>query len=915
MKKRILTILGLSASLLSFGQISEGGVPTTFAKVIQGQVSEYNANYQIIELNEPDMIPIYAEDQENGQKGKPYRVSVNIPLDLSITNSGTWEILENGDKIWRLGIKMPKAKALGLYFSEGVTIPVGGKLHAYNSNHAQYVGAYTSNTPSFQSMEMIEGELLTLEYFMPASSTELPTIEISDLAYFYRGVGDRLTIFSESPKSIEEQTKAASCEVDVACSEITGWETQRDAVVRYTFVSGGSTYLCSGAMINNTANDCKPYFLTANHCGNPTSNSNITNHTFYFNYQRPTCSPGNTTPYSGAQSETMSGGILRASSELGTIGTTGTNQVTGSDFVLIEMNSSVPNSYNPYFAGWDRATTGSPSGVGIHHPAGDEKKISTYNSTLTTTTYNGGWSGAHWLVTWVATANGNGVTEGGSSGSPIFSSTGLVVGHLSGGSSFCTAPNDPDLYGKFIKAWDQEGNNANQQLKAWLDPGNTNSTSLAGTYAPCGPSAPTAQFVANQTTVAPGTTVTFTDQSVGSPTSWSWAVSPATGWSYAGGTSATSQNPQITFNTLGLHTVTLTATNGLGSDSEVKTDYINVTNTVTPCAATSTNCDEFISTVTLNTINNTSACDNYADFTAQSTTLTQGSAYDVTVVPQIGTTVGQAYTDDEIAVWIDWNDDADFNDAGEQVGYVIVAAGWSNIFNFTVPATSAIGDVTMRVRMSYSVDDGPITPCGTSQWGEVEDYTITIQAGGGGGGTTAPVAQFVANQTTAPINTTISFTDQSTNTPTSWSWAVSPTSGWSYTGGTSATSQNPQINYTTAGTYSVTLTATNAGGSDSEVKTDYITITDNTTNSIGENGLNNISIYPNPTNNSVFVDLSNVNTNISSIELRDVTGRVIASEINPNETVKFNLSAESAGVYFVTIRTENETLTKKVIRF
>ena len=144
---------------------------------------------------------------------------------------------------------------------------------------------------------------------------------------------------------------------------------------------------------------------------------------------------------------------------------------------------------------------------------------------------------------------------------------------------------------------------------------------------------------------------------------------------------------------------------------------------------------------------------------------------------------------------------------------------------------------------------------------------------------------------------------------------MSPTSGWSYTGGTSATSQNPQINYTTAGTYSVTLTATNAGGSDSEVKTNYITITDNTTNSIGENGLNNISIYPNPTNKSVFVDLSNVKVDILSIELRDVTGRVIEAQINPNGTVKFNLSAESAGVYFVTIRTENGTLTKKVIRF
>lgn len=908
MKKRLLTILGLSASLLSFGQISEGGLPTTFAKVIQGEVSEYDTHYQIVELGQPNMAPIYAEDTESSEKGRPYRVAVQAPVSLSIQNSGTWEELANGDKIWRLGVKMANAQALSLYFSENVSIPEGGKLHAYNANHSQYVGAYTSNTPGFQSLEVIEGELLTLEYFMPAGATELPTIEISNVAYYYRGVEDRIAMFREG-FSTEDQIRAhQSCEVDVACSEITGWETQRDAVVQYSFSSGGGTYVCSGSMINNTANDCKPYFYTANHCGEPTSNANITNHTFYFNYQRPTCTPGNTATYNGAQSQTISGGMLRASSELGNQSLIG--GITGSDFVLIEFNSNVPTAYNAYYEGWDRATSAATSGVGIHHPAGDEKKISTYTSSLTSATYNGGWNGAHWRVVWAATTNGHGVTEGGSSGSPIFNQNGLVVGHLSGGSSFCTATSSPDLYGKFIKAWDEEGNNANQQLKAWLDPGNTNATTLAGTYAPCGPSAPTAQFVASSTNVTPGTTVTFTDQSTGSPTSWAWSVSPATGWAYAGGTSASSQNPQITFNTLGLHTVTLIATNGIGSDTETKTDYINVTNTVGPCAATSTGCDEFISTVELNTIDNTSGCDNYSDFTSMSTTLSQGSAYDLTVTPSIGATVNSAYTDDEIAAWVDWNNDSDFDDAGEQIGYFIVGGTGSNVFNFTVPATATIGDHFMRVRMSYSPVDGPIEPCGTTEWGEVEDYTITVEAAAT---VTAPVAQFTANQTTAIEGTTINFTDQSTNSPTSWAWTVSPATGWSYAGGTNASSQNPQITFTNEDVYTVTLVATNAGGSDSEVKTDYITIT--ALQGVEENELSSISVYPNPTNNSVSVNLNNVTSTINSVELKDVTGRIIGTQVSPNGIVKFDLTNESTGVYFITINTVAGTMTKKVIRY
>ena len=726
MKKQLLSILTLGLSICSFGQISEGGLPTTFSKTIQGETSEFQSNYQIIDLGEPNMVSVYAEDALIEAKHEGYRTGINHSVSYSIINNGTWELLDNGDKIWRLGVKMSGAQGLGLYFSQAVSIPKGGKLHAYNANHSQYVGAYTSNTPTFQSMEVIEGEILTLEYFMPAGSTQLPTIEISEIVYFYRGVNDRVAAFREG-FSTESQIKAhQSCEVDVACSEITGWETQRDAAVQYSFSSGGGTYVCSGAMVNNTNNDCKPYFLTANHCGEPTNNASITNHTFYFNYQRPTCAPGNTNSYNGAQSQSVSGGMLRASSQLGNQ-SAGTNQVSGTDFVLIEFNNNLPASYNAYYSGWDRATNGATSGVGIHHPAGDEKKISTYGNTLTSATYNGGWASAHWEVQWAATANGHGVTEGGSSGSPIFNQAGLIVGHLSGGSSFCTATSATDLYGKFIKAWDQEGNNNNQRLKPWLDPANTNPMTFTGSYAPC---------------------------------------------------------------------------NGGGGGG----------NGGTLCAATSTNCDEFISKFELNTIDNSSACDNYSDFTSQSTDLFIGVTYTATITPQVGTTVGQAYTNDEMAIYIDWNNDNDFDDAGERVAYVIVATGWSNVFTFTVPSTATLGDLAMRVRISFSTDDGPISPCGESQWGEVEDYTVKIK-------------------------------------------------------------------------------------SDVSVKA---------------NQLENIAIYPNPTNSILSVNLNGIN--VDQIVVTDVTGRVVATEVNPTGIVSFDLSSQSAGVYFVRINSQNSTLTKKVIR-
>lgn len=96
-----------------------------------------------------------------------------------------------------------------------------------------------------------------------------------------------------------------------------------------------------------------------------------------------------------------------------------------------------------------------------------------------------------------------------------------------------------------------------------------------------------------------------------------------------------------------------------------------------------------------------------------------------------------------------------------------------------------------------------------------------------------PVAAFTADFTTvcsttpAPANAssqmTVTFTDQSINTPTSWAWSFDPASV-TYQGGTNATSQNPQVRFNAPGNYEVTLTATNADGSDAEVKTSYITV-------------------------------------------------------------------------------------------
>lgn len=797
----------LCFSTLSIAQISEGGSPIQLQKIQVGQASPFPSEAPTVYLPKPNISAAKNEDLVNDPTG-PYRVGITLPVSITMDSEGIWSQLPDGTKVWRLSVFGTNAMALGLYFGSEVKIPAGGKLFVYNKNGKQILGAYTSSTDGFQAMEMVQGEKLTIEYQAAPWVTEKPVFHISEVAYFYRGVEDHIAAYTQT-----EQTKAESCQVDVACSEGSNWSNQIKSVVHFTFNDGTGVYVCSGSTINTTAGACKPYILTAWHCGERNAGSSISSWVWYWGYQKTTCATGSANandPNPG--SKTMTGGTVRSSSGNGNINTpTASNgQVKGSDFYLVELNSQPPASYNVYYAGWNRTNTAATSGVGIHHPAGSAKKISTFTSTAQSSSFNGGVANAHWSVVWAQTANGRGVTEGGSSGSPLFNQNGQIVGQLTGGSSACTnggagpgtGPNGVDLYGKMFTNWDQNGAADNCRLKPWLDPTNTGATSINGIAAPCTVTsiAPVADFVANPTTVSTGGNSQLTDLSTNSPTTWAWVITPATGWSFINGTSASSQNPQINFTTNGFYTVQLTASNSAGSDVEIKTNYIQVTSISAPCTASSSQCDEFIQRVTLGTIDNTSGCTNYTNYN-QSTTLAKGQTYSITILPQIQTqSPGTAYTGDEIAAWIDFNGDFDFTDAGERIAFVSIQQGSSLTFSFTVPANATIGTVKMRVRITYNGPggDGPISPCGTTEFGEVEDYTIVI------------------------------------------------------------------------------------------------------TNSLGieSNSLQQVSIYPNPTNEYMTIDLSAINKENLSLEVLDLTGkRVMKLEETIADQMKLDLSQLATGTY------------------
>jgi hypothetical protein len=209
-------------------------------------------------------------------------------------------------------------------------------------------------------------------------------------------------------------------------------------------------------MVNNTAQDQTPYFMTANHCG--INSGTAASLVVYWNYKSPTCGLHG----GGSLSQWQNGSYWRAA-------------YSTSDFTLVELDDDPNPAYNVTFAGWDRTTADPTSAVAIHHPSCDEKSISFENDGCTTTSYLGTSSpgnGTHIrVIDWDL-----GTTEPGSSGSPLFDPNHHVVGQLHGGYAACG--NDlSDWYGKFSVSW-TGGGTSSSRLSDWLDPGGAGAVSV-----------------------------------------------------------------------------------------------------------------------------------------------------------------------------------------------------------------------------------------------------------------------------------------------------------------------------------------------------------------------------------------------------------------------------------------------------
>ncbi|MFK7935587.1 MAG: T9SS type A sorting domain-containing protein [Saprospiraceae bacterium] len=417
---------------------------------------EESSNIPIVTTPRVNHNQLTAEDRVNDQLNQPKRFAVGFTTNYNLENSGRWDDLPDGGRIWRLAIRCPNALSINLLYNE-FHLPEGVEYYVYQSDYSQILGRFTNaNTrPSGKfATALINKSLLVVELYEPLKLVGQSRLEIGQVNRGYRSLESINTNGGGS----------GDCQVDVNCSpEGDNWQIEKKSVARY-LIEG--TKVCTGTLVNNTAEDGRQLFLTAYHCVDEldaVTNPDASDFVFYWNFARDECGTNGS-----SQTATTSGATLLANH-------------TNSDFALFELHENPRAVADVYYAGWD-ATSNIPSGgVSIHHPGGDFKKIATHSLVPTWDNWLGTSPASSHLkvLPWDGTPNGHSVTQKGSSGAPLFNNQHHLIGQLHGGSNIdCNAPaSDPGIFGALNYSWNNNNASSPQRrLSDWLDPINGGNT-------------------------------------------------------------------------------------------------------------------------------------------------------------------------------------------------------------------------------------------------------------------------------------------------------------------------------------------------------------------------------------------------------------------------------------------------------
>jgi lysyl endopeptidase len=409
--------------------------------------------------------------------GKAYQIGFSRAINQftdakNAANLLNWSSLSNGNSKATIQISSAGAKSL----RAGVVVeslPANAVLRVHNGQ-----GSEALEIPGSHVLKLIQLNIqadgdspAARTYWTPTTFGEATTLEIEVPAGTDR-TSVRISIPSIShaiqtpleaglSSTVDSSKAAGTCNLDATCT----LPPAANAVAQMDFVIAGALYSCTGTLLADSIASLMPYFLTADHCiSSQTIASTLETYWFWRSSacNSATINPGWKGRYSGAT-------YLYSSSVISP-GTPSSYTPSGTDTSFLMLLDTPPAGV--MFAGWEanpQSISTATNYIGLHHPKGDllkrsDGKITKYaiymgssgyesSSTNTLPIYRVQWS--------------SGVTEGGSSGSPLLldgaSTNPKVVGQLYGGGSSCSNPTAADSYGRFDQAFAT-------RLSDWLSP-------------------------------------------------------------------------------------------------------------------------------------------------------------------------------------------------------------------------------------------------------------------------------------------------------------------------------------------------------------------------------------------------------------------------------------------------------------
>ena len=384
------------------------------------------------------LAPLSAAERLVHHRGPLVQMGVRRALNPAAWDHGVESVSSEGRAILTTSLRSPGARRLRLHFRD---FHAGsGQVWIFAPGDPSALGPYTADGPLGTGEFWAAGvnrDTLTIAYLPAPGST--PTgfpFALDSVAHVW-------------PEAAPATDPAASCNLDITCYP--AYQQAASASVKYEFISddGIGAYACSGAMINTRSGSHIPYLLTAHHC--ISSDTEAKTIQAQFLYQTASCNGPAPDPLSVPS---VLGGAYLAGAD-----------ISGGDFSLVAL-TDVPGGVT--FLGWNTSLDAAAAVVGVHHPQGSYTRIAFGNRGADADNTVGAEiapANLYYTVNWSA-----GITEPGSSGSPMLDSNGEIVGTLTGaaapptGQTACQA-RPFSLYGRF--------SNAYAAISSYLEDGST----------------------------------------------------------------------------------------------------------------------------------------------------------------------------------------------------------------------------------------------------------------------------------------------------------------------------------------------------------------------------------------------------------------------------------------------------------